>query len=97
MPSTMKKNMATSRPGRLTRGRGSNSSGNDKDGGQQDRKCSLVGRKSVDNHGHGHDVVSVGKAESDLRQDHLTTESLWVEMERILAQKSSFVSLACEV
>ena len=39
-------------------------------------------------------VVPVGKTEGDLCQNHLTTVSLWVEMEkRILAQKSSFVSL----
>ena len=39
----------------------------------------LVGWKSVDD--HGHDVVPVGKAEGDLGQNHLTTESLRVEME----------------
>ena len=35
--------MTTGRPGGSTRGRGSNGAGNDEDGGQQDRKCSMVG------------------------------------------------------
>ena len=47
--------MATGRPGRLTRGCGSNGAGNDEDGGQHDRKCSEktnvfyydVGRKEL--------------------------------------------------
>ena len=81
---TNEENMATGRPGRSTRGRGSNGAGNDKDCGQQDRKCNKktnvfyfdVGRKSVDDHGHGYDVVPVGKDENDLGQNHLTTESL---------------------
>ena len=49
----------------------------------------IVSQKSVDDHGHGHDEVLVGKAEGDLGQNHLISESLWVEMEkRILAQKA---------
>ena len=36
MSSTMRTNMATGQPGRSTRERGSNGTGNDKDGGQQD-------------------------------------------------------------
>ena len=62
--------MSTGRPGRSTRGRGSNGAGSDVDGRQQDQKCSKktnifyfdVGRKSVDDHSHGHDhnVVPVG-------------------------------------
>ena len=51
-----------------TRGRGSNGAGNDEDGGREDQKCN---KKT-----NGYDVVPVGKAESDLRQNHLTTESL---------------------
>ena len=95
MPSTMKKNMATGQLGGLTRGRGSNGAGNDEHCGQQDRKCRPSRPEKCC---QSHDVVPVGKAEGDLGQNHLITESLWVEMEkRILAQKSSFVSLACEV
>ena len=34
-------------------------------------------------------MVPVGKAECDIGQNHLTTESLWAEMEKlILAQKA---------
>ena len=53
-----------------------------------------VSWKSADVHGHGYDVVPVGKAENDLGQNNLTTESvpLWVDMEKtdlFLAPKSS--------
>ena len=82
--------MVTGRSGRSTRRRGSNGAGNDEDGGQHDRKCSKktnvfyfdVGQESVNNHdqshdhGDGHDVVPMEKAEDDLGQNHLTTESL---------------------
>ena len=59
-------------------GRDSNGVGNDEDGGQQNQKCSKktnvfyydVGRKRVEDHGHGHGVVPVGKAEGDLDQNH---------------------------
>ena len=89
MSSMMRKNMTKGQPGRSTRGRGSNSAGNDEDCGQQDRKCSKKTNvfylrcqpESVDDHGHGQKVVPVGKAEGDLGQNHLTTESLWSEME----------------
>ena len=37
--STTRKNVATGRPDRSTRGHGLNGAGSEEDGGQQDRKC----------------------------------------------------------
>ena len=53
----------------------------------------MSGGKVLADYGHGHDVVPVGKAEGDLGQNHLTTESLWAEMEKlILAQKAHLLA-----
>ena len=103
----MGKNMATGRPAMWTRGHGLNGTSSDKDGRQQDRKCSKkmnifyydVSRKRVDDHshGHGHDVAPVGKAEGDLGLNHQTAESLGRNGKADFGPKNSFVSLACEV
>ena len=42
-----------------------------------------------------HNVVEAGKAESDLGQNHLTTESLWAEMETLILAQKAHLSASC--